>query len=247
MGRIFLRASWRKAVLGAICPSTEGQGCLLLPIVGTALLGQGKLSGPGKPPGPPAHELQQSTPTTARSSERWVAAQPWVAPGAVLGESRPGCGATPLPCWRGLSELPTLASPVGSDFSGIRSLRCFHISSRDVAAWGEGNRCQSRRRRASSSRDSPISPPGASASPAELDAINTKFAEAREEVELAMESKDTVYFNDEAETARAAVHEVLHLFAALLSRVPEEERAALQRSMGLKMEQLKAELAMLND
>lgn len=80
-----------------------------------------------------------------------------------------------------------------------------------------------------------------------IEEINSKFAEAREEIELAAESKETVYFNEEAETAKKAVNEVLELFNNLLARLPESERGALQRSMGLKMEQLKAEVAQLNE
>ncbi|XP_022750224.1 uncharacterized protein LOC111299344 [Durio zibethinus] len=81
----------------------------------------------------------------------------------------------------------------------------------------------------------------------EVDSINLKFAEAREEIEMAMESKETVYFNEEAECARAAVKEVLDMFEGLLGKLPESEKAALQRSMGLKIEQLKAELQQLDD
>lgn len=77
--------------------------------------------------------------------------------------------------------------------------------------------------------------------------INLKFAEAREEIEMALESKDTVYFDEEAECARAAVSEVLGMFEGLLARLPERERAALRRSMGLKIEQLKAELKQLDE
>lgn len=80
-----------------------------------------------------------------------------------------------------------------------------------------------------------------------MDTINLKFAEAREEIEMAMESKETVYFNEEAECARAAVKEVLDRFERLLAKLPESQRAALQRSMGLKIEQLKAELQQLNE
>lgn len=80
-----------------------------------------------------------------------------------------------------------------------------------------------------------------------MDTINLKFAEAREEIEMALESKDTVYFDEEAECARAAVNEVLGMFEGLLAKLPERERGALQRSMGLKIEQLKAELAQLNE
>ncbi|CAM8945520.1 unnamed protein product [Rhodiola kirilowii] len=77
--------------------------------------------------------------------------------------------------------------------------------------------------------------------------LQISFVEAREEIELALESKETVYFNEEAETAREAVKEVLDMFQGLLGRVGEDERGALQRSMGMKIEQLKAELEQLNE
>lgn len=64
---------------------------------------------------------------------------------------------------------------------------------------------------------------------------------------MAMESKETVYFDEEAESARAAVKEVLDLFEGLLAKLPESEKGVLQRSMGLKIEQLKAELTQLNE
>ncbi|KAK4280122.1 hypothetical protein QN277_011789 [Acacia crassicarpa] len=81
----------------------------------------------------------------------------------------------------------------------------------------------------------------------EVDMINLKFAEAREEIEEALDSKDTVYFNEEAECARAAVTEVLEMFEGLLAKLPESEKTAIQRSMGLKIEQLKAELKQLDE
>ncbi|XP_042483674.1 embryogenesis-like protein [Macadamia integrifolia] len=81
----------------------------------------------------------------------------------------------------------------------------------------------------------------------EIDEINLKFAEAREEIEMALESKETVYFDEEAESAREAAKVVLDMFQGLLAKLPENERASLQRSMGLKIEQLKAELEQLND
>ncbi|KAL9243712.1 hypothetical protein vseg_017567 [Gypsophila vaccaria] len=80
-----------------------------------------------------------------------------------------------------------------------------------------------------------------------VDEINLKFAEAREEIEAAMESKETVYFNEEAECARTAVNQVLQMFDALLPKLDPPERNALLRSMGLKIQQLKAELQQLND
>lgn len=80
-----------------------------------------------------------------------------------------------------------------------------------------------------------------------MDEINLKFAEAREEIESAMESKETVYFDEEAEIARVAVRETVELFEGLLGRLDGKERDAVVRSMGLKIEQLKAELEQLNE
>lgn len=81
----------------------------------------------------------------------------------------------------------------------------------------------------------------------EIDEINLKFAEAREEIESAMDSKETVYFNEEAECAREAVGVVLSKFDALLEKLDEKERMGVRRSMGLKIEQLKAELKQLEE
>ncbi|KAG6466918.1 embryogenesis-like protein [Zingiber officinale] len=81
----------------------------------------------------------------------------------------------------------------------------------------------------------------------EVDEINLKFAEAREEIESAMESKETIYFDEEAECAREAVKTVLDMFEGLLGRLPEKDQTALKRSMGLKIEQLKAEFKQLDD
>lgn len=39
----------------------------------------------------------------------------------------------------------------------------------------------------------------------QVEDINSKFAEAREEIDLAMEAKDTVFFNEEALGAKKLV------------------------------------------
>jgi hypothetical protein len=80
-----------------------------------------------------------------------------------------------------------------------------------------------------------------------VDRINELFAEAREEIENAKEDAETVYFNESAEEAKAAVEEVLGAWGGLLEGLGEEERAKMVRSMGLKMEQLKAELKGLEE
>ncbi|XVF27267.1 hypothetical protein REPUB_Repub14bG0092200 [Reevesia pubescens] len=77
--------------------------------------------------------------------------------------------------------------------------------------------------------------------------MNLKFAEAGEEIEMEMDSKDTVYFNEEAECDRAAVKEVLDMFEGFLGKLPKFEKTALQHSMGLKIEKLKVEFQQLDD
>eukprot|EP01025_Chloroclados_australasicus_P014572 TRINITY_DN16846_c0_g1_i1.p2 TRINITY_DN16846_c0_g1~~TRINITY_DN16846_c0_g1_i1.p2 ORF type:complete len:129 (-),score=12.67 TRINITY_DN16846_c0_g1_i1:379-765(-) len=81
----------------------------------------------------------------------------------------------------------------------------------------------------------------------EIDDLNDKFATAREEIELAKEDAETVYFNESHATAKQIVDEVMEKWQQVLAQVEEEERSKLQRSMGLKMEQLKAEFKELDD
>mmetsp|Transcript_2843 Transcript_2843/g.11204 ORF Transcript_2843/g.11204 Transcript_2843/m.11204 type:complete len:189 (-) Transcript_2843:146-712(-) len=87
-------------------------------------------------------------------------------------------------------------------------------------------------------------------SPAEtkkrMDEINDNFAEAREEIEAAMEAVGTTYFNEEAEYAKEVTEKTLGMYYELCEEMDPEERAATQRAMGMKMEQLKAELKQLD-
>ena len=78
------------------------------------------------------------------------------------------------------------------------------------------------------------------------DDIQDAFAEAREEIEAAMEATGTTYFNEEAEYARECVEKVLGEYYALCDALPEGDRAAFQRANGMKMEQLKAELKQID-
>ncbi|XP_028105459.1 uncharacterized protein LOC114304503 [Camellia sinensis] len=80
-----------------------------------------------------------------------------------------------------------------------------------------------------------------------VDKINLKFTEAREEIETALDSKATVYFDEDALCAQDAVKEVLEMYEGLLANLPKKEKGAIQRSMGLKIKQLQAELEQLND
>ncbi|KAL4448358.1 hypothetical protein ABPG75_005577 [Micractinium tetrahymenae] len=80
----------------------------------------------------------------------------------------------------------------------------------------------------------------------QIESINELFVEARDEIEYAKEDAETVYFNESCDAARKAVQDVIDRYQAVLQRLSEDERGKLQRSMGLKMEQLKAEVGQLD-
>lgn len=80
----------------------------------------------------------------------------------------------------------------------------------------------------------------------EIDKINQLFVEARDEIDYAKEDAETVYFNDSVKEATAAVDQVMSQWKGVLGKLDEAEKMKLQRSMGLKMEQLKAELEQLH-
>jgi len=80
-----------------------------------------------------------------------------------------------------------------------------------------------------------------------VDRLNEEFSEARSYLEEARDAMGTVYFQGDLDDAKAAIDDVLTKWTALLSLVSEEERLYLQRTMGLKMSQLKNELEMVLD
>ncbi|XRB05492.1 hypothetical protein NFJ02_24g54430 [Pycnococcus provasolii] len=81
-----------------------------------------------------------------------------------------------------------------------------------------------------------------------MDDINDLFVEARDLLEDARDSMETVYFNEEFHDAKQAVQETLQAWEEHLSSIQDQDKKdALMRSNGMKMEQLRAELATLED
>ena len=78
--------------------------------------------------------------------------------------------------------------------------------------------------------------------------INATFAEAREEIEAAMESVGTTYFNDDAEIAKELTRDCVAKYEELLTKCEGDagRKEKIQRSMGLKIEQLKAECSLID-
>lgn len=82
---------------------------------------------------------------------------------------------------------------------------------------------------------------------AELDEINDLFSQARDEIQFAQGDAGTTYFNESYDDAKSMVDDCVLKFNNLLSRLSDEEKGKVQRAMGLKIEQLKAELSVLDE
>mmetsp|Transcript_30920 Transcript_30920/g.69463 ORF Transcript_30920/g.69463 Transcript_30920/m.69463 type:complete len:145 (-) Transcript_30920:319-753(-) len=80
---------------------------------------------------------------------------------------------------------------------------------------------------------------------ARMDALADMFVEARDEIEMAEESKGTTYFNEEATVAEEAVTAAIKEYRTIRDSLDEPARGEFERGNGLKMEQLKAELELL--
>ncbi|XP_054763363.1 uncharacterized protein LOC129269948 [Lytechinus pictus] len=81
----------------------------------------------------------------------------------------------------------------------------------------------------------------------EIDDLTDRFMETRELLEDAMEAKGTVYFNDDLKDAKEAVQETLSQFEDLMVKLSEEQERNVRRTIGLKMEELRAQEAMIDE
>lgn len=77
--------------------------------------------------------------------------------------------------------------------------------------------------------------------------VNDLFVEARELIADALDSQGSTYFEDDLDDAQHAVNECLDEYNAMLNQLDEAKKAEVMRSMGMKMEQLKGEFALILD
>lgn len=75
--------------------------------------------------------------------------------------------------------------------------------------------------------------------------MSDTFAEARMELEDAHDSAGTKYFAEDCKLCQELVTEVLTTYTAVLERASEEEGKGIRQAWGLKLEQLKGEMAHL--
>ncbi|ESP04054.1 hypothetical protein LOTGIDRAFT_230306 [Lottia gigantea] len=80
-----------------------------------------------------------------------------------------------------------------------------------------------------------------------IETISDQFMEAREMMEDARESKGTTYFSEDVEDAQKAVKETLESYQQLLAKISDSQKQQVMRTIGLKMEELKAQLIAMEE
>uniref|UniRef100_A0A7S0F4F9 Uncharacterized protein n=1 Tax=Hanusia phi TaxID=3032 RepID=A0A7S0F4F9_9CRYP len=80
-----------------------------------------------------------------------------------------------------------------------------------------------------------------------LQDIDEQFVEARELLADALDSFGSTYFEEDLDDAQDMVEKCLYTYNALLQELEDEQRNAVKRGMGMKMEQLKQELQSVLD
>lgn len=80
-----------------------------------------------------------------------------------------------------------------------------------------------------------------------MDGISDKFGEAMELLSDARSSMGTVYFSDDMTDAEAVIDEVLTEYESLLKLLTDSQSKDVTRAIGLKMEELKAQLQLLKE
>ncbi|KAJ3189229.1 hypothetical protein HDU85_002854 [Gaertneriomyces sp. JEL0708] len=82
----------------------------------------------------------------------------------------------------------------------------------------------------------------------EVENISELFAAARDELEYAEEAKGTTYYNEDRQTAQKAVEDTLAAYAQLKARLSTDaERKDVERRIGLRMAELRAQLDALTE
>lgn len=80
-----------------------------------------------------------------------------------------------------------------------------------------------------------------------MENISDKFKEAMELLDDARGSVGTVYFSEDMTDAEDAIQDVLSDYESLIKDTNEDQRQIVIRTIGLKIEELKAQVQMLKD
>ncbi|KAJ2385405.1 hypothetical protein H4S02_004346 [Coemansia sp. RSA 2611] len=92
-----------------------------------------------------------------------------------------------------------------------------------------------------------------SAAPADLDkeieAITELATVAKDEMDFALESRNSVYYNDDKQAAHEAVDQMTAAYSSLLARLSDADKRALQTRIGIKIKEIQSayEIMTMND
>ncbi|KAJ2785592.1 hypothetical protein GGI15_001865 [Coemansia interrupta] len=83
----------------------------------------------------------------------------------------------------------------------------------------------------------------------EIEAITDLATTAKDEMDFAEESRNSVYYNDDKRTAHEAVDEMTNTYNSLLDRLSESDRKAVETRIGIKIKEIQSayEIMTLND
>ncbi|KAJ1847616.1 hypothetical protein LPJ73_004205 [Coemansia sp. RSA 2703] len=83
----------------------------------------------------------------------------------------------------------------------------------------------------------------------EIEAITDLATTAKDEMDFAEESRNSVYYNDDKQTAHEAVDEMTNSYNSLLDRLSESDRKAVETRIGMKIKEIQSayEIMTLND
>lgn len=77
--------------------------------------------------------------------------------------------------------------------------------------------------------------------------LTDSFMEARELMQDARESMNTVYFSEDMQEAAEAVTQTIQMYEKLLNELDENQKKDVVRTIGLKMAELKAQHAAMEE
>uniref|UniRef100_K1P8X5 Uncharacterized protein n=1 Tax=Magallana gigas TaxID=29159 RepID=K1P8X5_MAGGI len=77
--------------------------------------------------------------------------------------------------------------------------------------------------------------------------LTDSFMEARELMQDARESMNTVYFSEDMQEAAEAVSQTIQMYEKLLNELDENQKKDVVRTIGLKMAELKAQQAAMEE
>ncbi|KAJ1956412.1 hypothetical protein EC988_001361 [Linderina pennispora] len=83
----------------------------------------------------------------------------------------------------------------------------------------------------------------------EIEAITDLAMTAKDEMDFAEESRNSVYYNDDKQAAHEAVEELTNAYSQLLARLDDASSQAVQARIGMRIKEIQSayEIMTLND